>query len=134
MTEAFLMSIGEEADQYALDCCRQQDQRMVLQRRMGTLILPEMALDYYNSYVIHPMYIEVLETCKACGFWTPVYPAAGRQTHAALQRVPRTPDLPRSTYPAFGRSVVYRMEAFQTMAMAAWKYGLPEGNQQRTGA
>ena len=25
------------------------------------------------------------------------------------------------------RSVVYRMGAFQTLAMAAWKYGLPEG-------
>lgn len=28
---------------------------------------------------------------------------------------------------AFGRSVVYRMGAFQTLALAAWKYGLPEG-------
>ena len=34
---------------------------------------------------------------------------------------------PEGTFPAFGRSVVYRMGAFQSLALAAWKYGLPEG-------
>ena len=34
---------------------------------------------------------------------------------------------PEGTYPAFGRSVVYRLGAFQTLAMSAWKYGFPAG-------
>ena len=34
---------------------------------------------------------------------------------------------PEGTYPAFGRSVTYRLAAFQTLAMSAWKYGWPEG-------
>ncbi|WP_428044620.1 DUF2264 domain-containing protein, partial [Bacteroides caccae] len=34
---------------------------------------------------------------------------------------------PEGTFPAFGRSVVYRMGAFQLLALAAWKYGFPEG-------
>ena len=33
---------------------------------------------------------------------------------------------PEGAYPAVGRSVIYRMGAFQTLAMSAWKYGLPK--------
>lgn len=73
MTEAFLMSIGEEADQYALTVAVNKINEWYLSDGWYS-DGPEMALDYYNSYVIHPMYIEVLETCKACGFWTPVTP------------------------------------------------------------
>lgn len=88
---------------------------------------PEFALDYYNSYVIHPMYIEVLEICNAKKMRTPV------STELAIKRMQRFNSFlerlisPEGTYPAFGRSVVYRMGAFQTMSLAAWKYGLPEG-------
>lgn len=126
MTESFLLSIGEKADRYVLT---------VAIRKINEWYLsdgwysdgPEFALDYYNSYVIHPMYIEVLEACKAKNFWTPI------PTKLAIQRMQRFNTFierlisPEGTYPAFGRSVVYRMGAFQTMALAAWKYGLPEG-------
>ncbi len=126
MTEAFLMSIGEEADQYALTVAVNKINEWYLSDGWYS-DGPEMALDYYNSYVIHPMYIEVLETCKACGFWTPVTPQLAvrrmQRFNVFLERLIS----PEGTYPAFGRSVVYRMGAFQTMAMAAWKYGLPEG-------
>jgi hypothetical protein len=33
---------------------------------------------------------------------------------------------PEGTFPAIGRSATYRMGAFQTLALAAWKYGLPK--------
>jgi len=33
---------------------------------------------------------------------------------------------PEGTYPALGRSITYRMGAFQTLALSAWKYGLPK--------
>lgn len=124
--EAFLMSIGEEADQYALTVAVNKINEWYLSDGWYS-DGPEMALDYYNSYVIHPMYIEVLETCKACGFWTPVTPQLAvrrmQRFNVFLERLIS----PEGTYPAFGRSVVYRMGAFQTLAMAAWKYGLPEG-------
>lgn len=126
MTEAFLMSIGEEADQYALTVAVNKINEWYLSDGWYS-DGPEMALDYYNSYVIHPMYIEVLETCKACGFWTPITPQLAvrrmQRFNVFLERLIS----PEGTYPAFGRSVVYRMGAFQTLAMAAWKYGLPEG-------
>ncbi len=125
MVEAFLMSVGEEADEYALS---------VGLNKMNEWYLsdgwysdgPEMALDYYNSYVMHPMLIEVLEVCQAHKFQTPI------KTTLAIKRMQRFNTFmerlisPEGTYPAFGRSVVYRMGAFQTLALAAWKYGLPE--------
>ena len=126
MTEAFLLSIGAKADQYAL---------VVATNKLNEWYLsdgwysdgPEMALDYYNSYVIHPMYVEVLTTCNAHNFWTPI------STELAVKRMQRFNTIlerlisPEGTYPAFGRSIVYRMGAFQSLALAAWKYGLPKG-------
>lgn len=126
MTESFLLSIGEKADQYALTVAVNKINEWYLSDGWYS-DGPEFALDYYNSYVIHPMYIEVLKVCNANKFWTPI------STKLAIKRMQRFNTFlerlisPEGTYPAFGRSVVYRMGAFQTMALAAWKYGLPEG-------
>ena len=126
MTESFLLSIGEKADQYALTVAVNKINEWYLSDGWYS-DGPEFALDYYNSYVIHPMYIEVLEVCNANKFWTSI------STKLAIKRMQRFNTFlerlisPEGTYPAFGRSVVYRMGAFQTMALAAWKYGLPEG-------
>lgn len=126
MTESFLLSIGEKSDQYALTVAVNKINEWYLSDGWYS-DGPEFALDYYNSYVIHPMYIEVLEVCNANKFWTPI------STKLAIKRMQRFNTFlerlisPEGTYPAFGRSVVYRMGAFQTMALAAWKYGLPEG-------
>lgn len=93
---------------------------------------PELALDNYNAYVIHPMYIEMLETVEQ-------HPAPGTRwvsnikSSLAVKRMQRYNQFierlisPEGTYPAFGRSVVYRLGAFQTLAMSAWKYGFPKG-------
>lgn len=126
LIEAFLMSVGEEADQYALCVAANKINEWYLSDGWYS-DGPEMALDYYNAYVIHPMYIEMLEVLNKHGFWTPISP------NLAIKRMQRFNVFmerlisPEGTYPAFGRSVVYRMGAFQTLAMAAWRYGLPEG-------
>lgn len=126
MTEAFLMSIGEAADKYALTVATNKLNEWYLSDGWYS-DGPEMALDYYNSYVMHPMYIEVLEVCKKYRFGTPI------TTTLAIKRMQRFNTIlerlisPEGTYPAFGRSIVYRMGAFQSLALAAWKYGLPNG-------
>ena len=126
MTEAFLLSIGEEADRFALTVAVNKLNEWYLSDGWYS-DGPEFALDYYNSYVIHPMYVEILEVCKAKKFLTPV------STVLAICRMQRFNVFierlisPEGTYPAFGRSVIYRMGAFQTLALASWKYGLPEG-------
>lgn len=125
MVEVFFMSIGEDVDEYALS---------VGLNKMGEWYLsdgwysdgPEFAMDYYNSYVMHPMMVEVVEICKAHNFATPV------SLELAVKRMNRFNTIlerfisPEGTYPAVGRSVIYRMGAFQTLALSAWKYGLPK--------
>jgi hypothetical protein len=125
MIEAFLLSVGEKPDGFALD--------MSL-RKIGEWYLgdgwyadgPEFSLDYYNSYVIHPMAVEIAETMEAHGRRGAI------GFDLALRRMQRYNRLlerfisPEAAYPPMGRSVTYRMGSFQTLALAAWKYGLPE--------
>ncbi len=126
LIEAFLMSVGEEADQFVLALVVEKINEWYLSDGWYS-DGPELALDYYNAYVMHPMYIEMLETLNKNRFWTSV------GVNLAVKRMQRFNVFierlisPEGTYPAFGRSVVYRMGAFQTLALAAWRFGLPEG-------
>ena len=62
----------------------------------------------------------------ASPLWTTV------STELAIKRMQRFNTIlerlisPEGTFPAVGRSITYRMGVFQTLAMAAWKYGMPE--------
>ena len=123
--EAFFLSIGEEADMYVLRvaCCK------INEWYLGDGYYsdgPEMAFDYYNAYVIHPMYIEVLEQCEKHKFWTPVSSKLAIQRMQRYNTVMERVVSPEGTYPGYGRSLVYRMGAFQTLAMAAWRFGMPK--------
>ena len=125
MVEAFFMSIGEDVDEYALSVGLQKMSEWYLSDGWYS-DGPEYAMDYYNSYVMHPMMIEVLEICKKHNFRTPI------SFELAVKRMNRFNTIlerfisPEGAYPAVGRSVIYRMGAFQTLAMSAWKYGLPK--------
>lgn len=125
MIEAFLLSIDEEYDGYVLS---------VALRKINEWYLsdgwysdgPEFALDYYNAYVMHPMIVEITEVAKEKKVYTPI------SFDLALRRMQRYNELierlisPEGTFPAMGRSMTYRMGAFQALALASWKYGLPE--------
>lgn len=125
MVEVFFMSIGEDVDEYALSVGLQKMSEWYLSDGWYS-DGPEYAMDYYNSYVMHPMMIEVLEICKKHNFRTPI------SFELAVKRMNRFNTIlerfisPEGAYPAVGRSVIYRMGAFQTLAMSAWKYGLPK--------
>lgn len=125
MTEAFLLSIGEEADMYALTVAVNKLNEWYLSDGWYS-DGPEMALDYYNSYVIHPMYVEVLETCNQHRFWTPITPSLAVKRMQRFNTILERLISPEGTYPAIGRSIVYRMGAFQSLALAAWRFGLPK--------
>lgn len=126
MVEAFLLNAGEEADGYALGVATRKISEWYLSDGFYS-DGPEFSLDYNNSYVIHPMFIEVLEVMEPKGLYAPV------KKELALRRMQRFNQLierlisPEGTFPAIGRSATYRMGAFQSLAMSAWKYGLPEG-------
>ncbi|MDR1884510.1 MAG: DUF2264 domain-containing protein [Prevotella sp.] len=125
MIEAFLASTGEEYDGYVLD---------VAIRKINEWYLgdgwyadgPEYSLDYYNGYVMHPMYVEIIEVMESKKIYSPVKfdLALGR-----MQRYNRLTERlisPEASFPAIGRSMTYRMGAFQALSLSAWKYGLPE--------
>lgn len=125
MVEVFFMSIGEDVDEYALSVGLQKMSEWYLSDGWYS-DGPEYAMDYYNSYVMHPMMVEVVEMCKKHKFSTPI------SLDLAIKRMNRFNTIlerfisPEGAYPAVGRSVIYRMGAFQTLAMSAWKYGLPK--------
>lgn len=125
MIEAFFLSIDEEYDAFALN--------------MGLIKMkewyladgwyadgPEFSLDYYNGYVMHPMVVEIVEEMKDKNVASPI------SFDLALRRMQRYNQLlerlisPEASFPAVGRSMTYRMGAFQPLALAAWKYELPQ--------
>jgi hypothetical protein len=130
MNEAFLLSIGEEHDPMRLDLAI----RKINEWYAGDGWIKDgerFHMDYYNSFVIHPLFVEILEICvaKKLPFWS------GRiaDVHAlALKRMQRYAELlerfisPEGTFPTIGRSLTYRTAAFQPLALLAWKKQLPE--------
>lgn len=78
--------------------------------------------DYYNSFVIHPMYID---TIRAFDRYTELIPEALRRAsrYAAIQERMIAPD---GTYILIGRSICYRFGAFQLLSQAILQDFLPE--------
>lgn len=88
---------------------------------------PNFHMDYYNSYVIQPMLIDILRTLA------PEDPAWGEMLtraqaygahYATFQEHLIMPD---GSYPVLGRSSAYRFGAFQMLAQAALEGLLEEG-------
>ncbi|MDR0687641.1 MAG: DUF2264 domain-containing protein [Prevotellaceae bacterium] len=126
MVETFLLSVGEDYDAFRISIAL----RKVEEWYVGDGWYsdgPRYAFDYYNSYVIHPMYVEILEVLaqhkkiNTKGF------------EPALKRMQRYGEIlermisPEGTFPAVGRSITYRLAVFQPLALMAWKYQLPQG-------
>jgi len=87
---------------------------------------PALHWDYYNSFVIHPMLLDVLaalgdeaEAWKAMR--APERERARR--YAAIQERLISPE---GTFPAIGRSIAYRFGAFHLLAQMALRRELPD--------
>ena len=82
--------------------------------------------DYYNSFVIQPMLLDVLAVLKKqdAGFAPARKIVLVRaKRFAAIQERLIAPD---GTFPSIGRSTTYRFGAFQTLATIALQHELPE--------
>jgi hypothetical protein len=88
---------------------------------------PEFHWDYYNSFVIQPMIVDVLDRLAGeVPAWQPLEKrmlARAKRYAAILERLIS----PEGTYPPIGRSLAYRFGAFQTLAQMALRHGLPPG-------
>ncbi len=125
MVEAALAVLGARWDRMRVDyALRQHDQWYKGDGTYGDG--PEFHWDYYNSFVIQPMLLDVVETFKtetlAKDLAARVEARAKR--YAAIQERLVAPD---GSFPAIGRSIAYRCGAFQLLAQMALRKALPEG-------
>jgi len=127
-TEAFLAASGApDWDPMRIDyALRQHEQWYVGDGIYGDGI--EFHADYYNSYVIQPMLLDVLETMvPIADDWAWLRDAARARAlrYAAILERSIAPD---GTFPPLGRSLAYRCGAFQHLAQMALRDELPEGS------
>lgn len=86
---------------------------------------PNFHLDYYNSYVIHPMLLQVL---KIVVQYDASYSNILDQEWKRLMRYAEIQErmiAPDGSYPVLGRSVTYRSAAFQVLGACALFHKLP---------
>lgn len=125
LTEGFLLSIGEQYDparvQFAINKMKEW--------YVGDSWYSDgekFSMDYYNSYVIHTMLVDLLKIL------VDKKRAPASDYDLAVKRMVRQSEFlermisPEGTYPAFGRSITYRTAAFQVLAQTALIEKLPE--------
>ena len=86
---------------------------------------PRFHWDYYNSFVIQPMLLDVLRNIAPhAKTWQPLLPdiLARAKRYAAIQERLISPE---GTFPVIGRSICYRTGAFQLLAQMALLGELP---------
>jgi len=124
--EAALATLGAKWDRLRVDyALRQHDQWYKGDGVYGDG--PSFHWDYYNSFVIHPMLLDVLDACRdEMAAWKELsthVDERARRYAAVLERL----IAPDGSFPAIGRSLAYRCGAFQLLASMALRRALPEG-------
>jgi hypothetical protein len=126
MVEACLCAVGDEWDTMRVDyALRQHEQWYKGDGVYGDG--PEFHWDYYNSFVIQPMLLDILAAvAPANKSWDtlrePMVKRAKR--YAAIQERLISPE---GAFPPIGRSLAYRAGAFQLLAQMALQHQLPDG-------
>jgi hypothetical protein len=124
-TEAFLYKAGAvDWDPMRVDYALRQHEQWYL----GDGVYgdgPEFHWDYYNSFVIQPMLIDVLD---AVGHLDPEWEALRAPVRQRARRYAAIQERlisPEGAYPPIGRSLAYRFGAFQVLAQMALRRQLP---------
>lgn len=125
VNEAFFAKFGYDWDAMRVDYALQQMEQWYTGDGMytdGT----SFAFDYYNSYVIHP-YLAALRDIigKKTTAYKDMFEKIGKRNerYAIIQERLINAD---GTYPATGRSIIYRGAAFHHLADMAWRKALPK--------
>ncbi|MBZ4644522.1 MAG: hypothetical protein JG777_11 [Clostridia bacterium] len=125
MIETAFFKIGEAWDRMRVDYALKQHEQWYL----GDGVYgdgPEFRWDYYNSFVIQPMLVDIILTV---GDEYEEWEALKRnilkraQRYAAIQERMISPE---GTFPVIGRSMAYRCGAFQHLAQMALQKNLPD--------
>lgn len=125
ITEAFLSKIGEQCDPFRMDIAFKKMKEWYVgdgYYKDGE----KFAMDYYNSYVIHSMMVDMLAVMVEKEMVSKI------EYDEALKRMIRYAELQErmissdGTYPPIGRSITYRTAAFQALAQVSLMEKLPE--------
>ena len=125
MVEAFLLFAGEQHDEMRMDFAIRKHMEWYKGDGMygdG----PDFHWDYYNSFVIQPMLVDVLqELVKHGKKYEKAYETVVKRAkrYAEIQERLISPE---GTFPAIGRSLPYRFGAFQLLAQMALQHRLPD--------
>jgi hypothetical protein len=125
MIEVAIGALGGRPDPMRIDYCLRKHREWYL----GDGIYgdgPRFHFDYYNSYVIHPMIIDILANLPSDllphgAMLSEALTVARR--YAEIQERLIAPD---GSFPVVGRSIVYRAGAFQALAQMALREDLPD--------
>lgn len=82
--------------------------------------------DYYNSFVIHPMLLDILGVMKEKGIPTVLDYDTELKRSSRYAGILERMISPEATYPVVGRSIAYRFGNFQTLSQMALMKKLPE--------
>ena len=140
MEESFLMYVGADYDPYRIKMALAKIEEWYIGD--GTYSDgPSFAFDYYNSYVIQPMYYECLEMISArqgnnsyliFGKTNDKVRTAKNRLGEVRKRMQKWSVIlerfisPEGTFPVVGRSIPYRMATLQPLALLAWRKQLPK--------
>lgn len=130
--ETFLLSIDEQADMYRIHSTI----RKIEEWYVGDGWYSDgekFSFDYYNSYVIHSMYVEVLQVLvdKKIALRDKNLAFTKNNLEVAVKRMQRFGEIlerfisPDGTFPLFGRSMTYRLAVFQPLSLLALREELP---------
>ncbi|MDR1122294.1 MAG: DUF2264 domain-containing protein [Dysgonamonadaceae bacterium] len=131
--EAFLLSIDAQYDMYRIHSAI----RKIEEWYVGDGWYSDgerFAFDYYNSYVIQPMYTQVLEvlTQQKIRLRDKNLATVQKNLETVRKRMQRFGIIlerliaPEGSFPVFGRSMTYRLGVFQPLSLLAWREQLPQ--------
>lgn len=127
--ESFMAKAGGDFDEFRINsACRKVEEWYVGDGWYADG--PSFAFDYYSSYVFHPMYLETLQAMVDAKVNSRL--DYQKYYNRELKRCQKYSIIlerfisPEGTFPAFGRSIPYRMATMQPLALMAWYQKLPK--------
>lgn len=127
--ESFMAKAGGDFDEYRVNsACRKVEEWYVGDGWYADGLV--FAFDYYSSYVFHPMYLETLQAMVDAKVnsrldYQKFYDRELKRCQKYSIILERFIS-PEGTFPAFGRSIPYRMATMQPLALMAWYQKLPK--------
>lgn len=132
--ESFMAKAGGDFDEFRINsACRKVEEWYVGDGWYADG--PSFAFDYYSSYVFHPMYLETLQAMVDAKvnsrldyqkYYNRELKRCQKYSIILERFISPEGTFPAFGFPAFGRSIPYRMATMQPLALMAWYQKLPK--------